>query len=540
LGNFKGFAYEDGSLVYSDQMNTNVKALPDGTEYNLVDFTQTIGASSVRWQLQYYKGNLLYLELNATDEDLEYAAKIRTLRIGEDEITLVPTAEEAAEMTPVEEKGTVTVAQYPYSTVNIINARAIQKNSGIKTLTIEVDGEDAFILKMLGGDDDVDVYVTNAYPAIMSNAIKGGFYTPLNESETVSNYVDAIFKPLRDYVTTENGDIAGIPIFTNVPALWYMPESFTRLGLSTDDFDNLDEYYDVCLRMSETVDVDEIEFSIIEYYKYLCHQYEELYRDPASGDIDFNTDLFKNLLEKMWGGWERVDPEISTFYDQTYDWRHPVFDYYNRERWRYIGDYQTRLQQQISDAMAGNYWEMEESVPKYDILESNETIYYPDKGVFSLEEGYNFVDKAYRSTLSGLAPVYPPIDDNWRVISAPGINDEIDTGYYSSVAVMMINPYSKNKELAMEYIEAVARDVYGSTTRAGFLFEDTAAYEGVFDMSKDFYKDAYEIYKNAEVMEQSFFYFNFYTGVEEYQNGELTLDETVAEISRQYRIFNGE
>jgi hypothetical protein len=41
-------------------------------------------------------------------------------------------------------------------------------------------------------------------------------------------------------------------------------------------------------------------------------------------------------------------------------------------------------------------------------------------------------------------------------------------------------------------------------------------------------------------MEQSFFYFNFYTGVEEYQNGEITLDETVAEISRQDRIFNGE
>lgn len=130
--------------------------------------------------------------------------------------------------------------------------------------------------------------------------------------------------------------------------------------------------------------------------------------------------------------------------------------------------------------------------------------------------------------------------EKWRALPLPRLTDAVKTNVSSGVCAV-VNPYSKNKELAIAYLEAVAEDSLAALKRPCMLLEDTDAYEGYYDMSIPAYQDIYELYQNGSTYQIHFPHRERMENVVlEYQHGNLTLDEAIAEIQRKAEFMAGE
>ena len=116
------------------------------------------------------------------------------------------------------------------------------------------------------------------------------------------------------------------------------------------------------------------------------------------------------------------------------------------------------------------------------------------------------------------------------VFGLPKLSDGI--GNVGTIAFMAVNPKSDNLETALDYISDFAR--YMVTKQNSFILEDKSMYDNT-----PFIMDAYEMYANAEVyfMMDTEVYWNDF---ECYLNGELELEEMIAEIERKYKLYVGE
>jgi len=116
------------------------------------------------------------------------------------------------------------------------------------------------------------------------------------------------------------------------------------------------------------------------------------------------------------------------------------------------------------------------------------------------------------------------------VSGLPKLSDGI--GNVGTIAFMAVNPKSDNLETALDYISDFAR--YMVTKQNSFILEDKSMYDNT-----PFIMDAYETYANAEVyfMMDTEVYWNDF---DSYLNGELELEEMIAEIERKYKLYVGE
>ena len=128
--------------------------------------------------------------------------------------------------------------------------------------------------------------------------------------------------------------------------------------------------------------------------------------------------------------------------------------------------------------------------------------------------------------------------EGWRVLPAPRLDATVQNNQVN-VGCAIINPYSENKELAMEYLEAVAQN---PNVLNGFmpaiLFKDMSMYEGIYDMSVPVMQDIYSIVKEGVFGESSYpFLFDL---VNDYQQGRYTLDEAIEKIQRDTEMWLNE
>ena len=107
-----------------------------------------------------------------------------------------------------------------------------------------------------------------------------------------------------------------------------------------------------------------------------------------------------------------------------------------------------------------------------------------------------------------------------------------DAGNVGMVAFLAVNPESENLETTLEYISAFAK--YMLTKQDSLLLVDKSMYTDTPVMN-----ELYEIYSDVEVyyhMDANVYWHDFTA----YLNGEMELEEMIAEIERKYQLYIGE
>ena len=125
---------------------------------------------------------------------------------------------------------------------------------------------------------------------------------------------------------------------------------------------------------------------------------------------------------------------------------------------------------------------------------------------------------------------------------APKFSEEVQGDEVRGVA-LVLNPHSRQKELAMAYLEAVARDpvgIYESQWYTSFLFSDRSVYRESYDVGLPAFQDLYELFAGGTVNPYPSGYPYYFMIVDEYQTGRLTLDEALDKLQREMDMYLNE
>ena len=482
VGYLLGFAYEGNHFVYNQDTFIGVKArnMLTGMDYIVSEtFPSTFGGC-----FSYYEGNIIFVDQQeiGTDGDsggLPVKTSIRTLRLYPDFVVLA-----AGER---QRQGSVTIATAYYD--RHFDTEEIYANSGIITVYIDKPhGWDElleFNTSILAGDDSVDIYVFFLQNDISRSILAQGRYVPLTDSGSISGYLDQCFDWVGDAARAPNGDIWMLPIYFNMPILWYNPENFERFGLTPDSVALYDDYLNTVERLNlesggYTTHATYVDSMANNWFK----QYEHTYNDYANGVVAFKTDVFSKYFETMWTGYVRYSDDFAKIH-------HPI------------------LQQNYE------YPFKSEDIDNFDV----------DYGriIFSVEYMPNhneiFVTDLY----------------NWRALPMPRLTSEVERNY-SICTYAVVNPNSKNKELAVAYLEAAASNMLSAINKPVFVQESLSNYDGYFDMSVPIYRDVHDIFRDGAATSLIYEESDSIV-VEEYQNGRISLEEAIDEIQRKVEMW---
>jgi ABC-type glycerol-3-phosphate transport system substrate-binding protein len=352
-------------------------------------------------------------------------------------------------------------------------------NALLQVLPLEYD---ILETKLMAGDSDVDIYILppDSYtPAIRDN----GIYAPLNGSEALSAYLGGSFDYVRDYMTTESGDIWGVPLTANTFVTWYVPGNFERFGLTHDDVRSIGSYIETLKRLEDNMG-GYVYFNRTEDTHALLHnKYDVNYNDFSNGFAEYRTDVYKNFFELMRSGWVRANGEDN-----------PYFNSPSRDPWNIAHSF---------DA---------------DIV------------VFQTDAAVDVVGTDTRETLDG-----------WRAFPMPALSGGNEKEPIM-ITYALVNPRSEKTEAAIEYLEYLvgAKDKYFGKTGA-FLMADKSSYANLYDLGNPCFDDLYAVFANGAVNESPYPRDDANGQiVDDYQASRLTIDQVVGELQRRAEMAMGE
>ena len=368
-----------------------------------------------------------------------------------------------------------------------LNYQVITQETGIRFRS-KCYLPDEIILKMLAGDDDIDIYfISNSQ---LHNVIDCGFYTFI-ESEIIDNYISQCRDILQEYSTVD-GKTAFMPVGTNTAAILIPKSAIEETGVTAEDIEYLDDF----LAFVRNYDGDRIAYtnssSIFDYFE---SQYEMFYCDYENKEANFETPLYMHIYEEIWGGWQDSDGKIGA----TLGFEHNL-----------SGDYSNNSEHAL--CTFGYYSNAENFTDER--LNS-------DPDVYKTAGSTDFFEK-------------------WRAFPIPKISEDVtcnaDGGSYA-----IINPYSKNKEAALKVLELLASDYfkYSGNAFSGFVYEDKAMYPESYHPDSEIFNDFLNIINSNNKIA----YYTFSVqrlDIDDYQAGKLTLEEAVAEYQRQVDIWLNE
>lgn len=371
-----------------------------------------------------------------------------------------------------------------------LDAKRIAADSGIQTKYIVGEiGTEAFLTEMMAGNPNVDIYVLSM-SAKEAQLIKDkGIFISLNSSEVIKEYRDSCFSYIAEGMTTDSGDIWMLPVGIDSSAIWYVEDNLEQFQIQTEQFYTMEKFTELAKEMKERLKGS-------EYRTYVTpmiigndwiEQYDSMYCDFVKGDANYVTDVYKNLYRTLWSGWKVYGQDAG----------HPYFTSWMKEDEEY--------------------------------------------GLLANHPCYNSERVVYKYSLMSEHLKYGDLHE-WRVSPAPVISEEIQ-GNKVTITGLIINPYSSKKDLAMQYLETIAENplgIYGGAymTTTSFLFEDVDSYEGFYDTSLQATKDMYEIFMDGRVGVASYPY--YFSIVNDYQEGRLTLDEALARLQRDTEMWLNE
>ena len=328
----------------------------------------------------------------------------------------------------------------------------IRKITGLNVGTYRIDMPDnletanAYLTgQLVEGNNDIDIFILNANTAFGDLLDEEGICYPLNSSKIISEENEMMFDDIADGFKTESGSIWGIPCNYYMYVIATLPENMEIEGLSEDIFDDIFTMTDA-LKSLSLDDRNKKVYIMGEQYGFALMS---SYIANNKNNTDYNSELFRNSFKVMWDGWE--------MYSQGGWGNHKLMGSGNRTV--KINGKKT----QLSTYKLARYFDEETTlfnmVTERDIL--NEDI---------LPEG------------ARIYPI-PPISKEYK----PECNVSM---------VMVINPNSRHKENALKVLEAVT-EFNHQTGQLGVVYENISDYPEFYETDSDFFKQIYEINKNA-------------------------------------------
>ena len=368
-----------------------------------------------------------------------------------------------------------------------LNYQVITQETGIRFRS-KCYLPDEIILKMLAGDDDIDIYfISNSQ---LHNVIDCGFYTII-ESEIIDNYISQCRDILQEYSTVD-GKTAFVPVSSGASAILIPKSAIEETGVTAQDIEYLDDF----LEFVRNYDGDRIAYTnSSSLFSNLEGQYKSVYCDFENKEANFETPLYMHIYEEIWGGWQ--DPKDGV--GATIGFEHNL-----------TGDYSNNSEKAL--CTYGSYIDAENFTDKR---------LNTDPNVYMTSGSTDFFEK-------------------WRAFPIPKISKEV-TSNSASAAFAFINPFSENKDAALYVLETIASDFFrysGYYTKFSMQFEDKSAYPEYFYPESEIFNDFFSMTKSIAFSD--FTFTTKRTDIDDYQAGKLTLEEAVAEYQRQVDIWLNE
>lgn len=349
----------------------------------------------------------------------------------------------------------------------------LDKLSSLSGLTIEHKSylRDETVLKILAGDDDIDVYIMSADE--LQSLKDQGIYCRI-ESDIVADFNAGCFDYLNEYCMDGEGYITAMPISASVTALVCPKDAIEETDLTASDI----EYYDDFIAFLANYKGDRKSYcwtcSPFFLYQY---QYEEYYCDFANRVCNYETDMYYKLYNTL-EGWLRYAQEPGS--------------------------------------------------PEY-FTHGVSNTYEPSLNLFSFDSFNSFINSSYHTDVN-----------EWRAFAVPKISHEVESTY-ANAYFAVINPYSKNKDAAVEAIEAIAENyfrVLGYYGNNSMIRKDKTEYPDNYFADSELFDDFFTIATNSFLAEYSLF--SNRNDIDMYQRGEITIDEAIAMYQREVEIWLNE
>lgn len=371
-----------------------------------------------------------------------------------------------------------------------LNDNWVESTAGIRSKYIVTDlYSDEFLIDVMAGNPEIDIFVLDV-GAHTSQAMKEKeYYEPLNSSEIIKRYQESCFSYLQTEMETDCGDIWMLPIGIDANVLWYVEDNLNLFQVKMEQLALRDSFCELSGELKDKLKQTEYRAYVIPQNISLdwIRQYESLYCDFPHKKVNYKTEVFCDFFESNFKGWTVYGDGLS----------HPYFD--------------NRYNEKAIDPKAS-------VSPRYD---SNCVLYKYD----SVSNHLTYGDV-----------------EGWRVAPCPRLNDEIK-GNSVTIRGLVINPYSRKKELAIKYLEEVAKKPLGICkggyyARTSFLYEDKEFYGDFYDFSQSAVQDLYNLFRDGRVVYGG--YQDVFQIIDDYQNDRLSLDEAINKLERDTEIYLNE
>ena len=519
------FVREGNFFVYAGDRGLNAKNMKDKKVSACVYWAMLPPG----YDMAFHKGNIVFADMSPKDGD----NALRNVLLGKKSVVPLDGRGRIADL-----KGEITVTGHIGSLR--WDTDALLQITGVSAIlepmypftpdpAIAAERHQEFLTSMMAGNPDIDIYIMAGEIDAVRTVREIGYYVPLNGSAPIQGYFDRCFDWVGESAKAPNGDTWALPVDYLMCALLYVPENMERFGIAPEDLAAFDCYWDTLNRINPVKGEEYITYFDGLGYHFMM-QYDSLCRD--AGVYEYATPLYRNLFEKMYSGWY-----IFIGDDDDRLRKHPVIQH----------DYDIYLNGMKDETGRRNYWNPERVIFAAGGINS----------IFSSMGNYNenVLAFMYDEVLGTIfTDVEFELNDlrRWRALPLPRISEDV-TRNYTGALYAFVNPYGKNKELAVEYLEAVAENMLAVSCNIEysaapfdktpqFTIKDPSAYEGYYDMSIPIFMDIYEIFKDgaqgeiAMSAENSDFDYHM-PYVVNYQDGKITLDEAIAARQREVDMW---
>lgn len=385
---------------------------------------------------------------------------------------------------------------------------------------------------MMNQSSAVDVYTVSVGGQDYSALLKRGYMAELDGSKIITDFVGEVYPQLQEVLTGDSGVVA-VPVEMWSNCMCYNPTAFDKLGLTEDDVPtSWPEFLALLQRLPERMGQDS-EISLMDpYYTqadlknnlfYTIINDYMLYLQQDGVEFAFNTDVLRNVLAEL----EKVDfaalgvpEEFDDDGNYSYDQETILFNTYSDitcETYSYAQEYTRPMPLAMEEG-------------GQPIISASLTVAFVNPYSENRELAIEYLEYA----VENIEPVN-------RVNMCPGINEPVENSYYQEA----LDSYDESiasieEELAkaedeetreqwQEQLDEMTkwREEYEQNYRWSASAESIEAYRGY----AQYITPSQYIGFDEEASQE------FYSLMEQYQEGSIDLDTFLTNIDKKIRMM---